>query len=323
MIRVDTRWSGSHGIGRYAREVLGRLRAPWSPLGLDGNPAGALDPVRRRHVGQAELIYSPGFNAGLTRSLQVVTIHDLIHLDVPGARRDAFRAYYGLVVKPAVRRSGVVLTVSETSRQRILEWLDDDLDVVNAGNGSSPAFEPVEGARSPSGRPYVLFVGNFRPHKNAGMAWRAVAELDGVDLVAVTSDLHAASDLTTRLALDGRAHVVSAVDDSRLAELYSGAIATVVPSTVEGFGLPAVESLACGTPVVFSSGCASVAEIVDGAGVAVDEVDDAGAWARAIEHLAVSPIVVDSSAARRTYSWDSVAQRVDGVLGRFSDVTRH
>ena len=157
-----------------------------------------------------------------------------------------------------------MLTVSETSARALRSWVnDDDVEIVNAGNGCSDAFHPRAGALQQSD-PYVLFVGNGRAHKNLDVVLDALVSARDVRLVAVVPEREIA-DLETRAAqrlVDARVRWVSGVDDERLADLYRGAAATVMPSTLEGFGLPALESVRCGTPVVYWAGCESVAEIV-------------------------------------------------------------
>ena len=76
---------------------------------------------------------------------------------------------------------------------------------------------------------------------------------------------------------------VSGLPDSELAVLYRGAAATVLPSLVEGFGLPAAESISSGTPVIYYAGCRSVAEIVRDSGIPVHERSNPDAWVVALE----------------------------------------
>ncbi|WP_137845674.1 glycosyltransferase family 1 protein [Microbacterium sp. 2FI] len=315
---VDDRYRGTHGIGRYAHEVLSRLRPEWQPLELDGNPHAPLDAFRPvGGLGREALVYSPGYGALVRAPRQVLTIHDLIHLRLPWPGRAKFLAYYGGPVRHAVRKSGLVLTVSETSARDIREWVRDDaVRIVNAGNGCSAAFHP-DGTAESSVDPYVVFVGNMRHHKNLDVVLRALALTSGVRLVAVVpeGDVVAVATRATALALTDRITVLHGVDDERLAELYRGAAATVMPSTLEGFGLPALESIACGTPVIFWRGCEAVAEIVGDRGWALEASEDAEEWASALAMAAGSPRRVDPPAPG-VFDWD----RTGGIV---SDVLEH
>ncbi|KQQ49716.1 glycosyltransferase family 1 protein [Plantibacter sp. Leaf314] len=313
MILADTRWSGVHGIGRYASEVLPRLSVEWSALEVGGKPSDPQDFLRVRRTPAGETIYSPGYNGFLARSPQVVTVHDLIHLHPTTGRRAVYLAHYSTVLRPIIRRNRLVLTVSETSKRAIEEWVDDDrVRVVNAGNGLSEAFHPGDAPAAAHGAPYFLYVGNLRAHKNVDVVFRALARVPDARLVVVMNDREGAVRRATELGVADRVEVCSGLSDPELAELYRGAVATVFPSLVEGFGLPAVESIACGTPVIFWEGCESIAEISSGQGFPVGDAHDDVAWAAAMERaLSERPSAVPLAA---TYSWDRTAELVSRTL---------
>jgi len=316
-LRVDDRYRGAHGIGRYAHEVLTRLRPTWAPLGLDGSPHDAFDAFRRlpADVAPHDLVYSPGYAPLLRAPRHIVTIHDLIQRQWAWPGRAKFLAYYDGPVRRTVRRAGIVLTVSQTSADAIREWVrDDDVRIVDAGNGLSSAFR-AEGAAEGSDDPYLLFVGNTRPYKNFDLVVRALALTRGVRLRAVLPEreVAAAAEKAAALGVAGRVDLVHGVEDDRLARLYRGAVATVMPSTVEGFGLPALESIACGTPVLYWRGCAAVGEIVGERGGAMHSARDAEEWAIAMRDAAHRPRRVPPP-PREMYDWDRTAAIVSDVL---------
>lgn len=316
-VLVDDRYRGAHGIGRYAAEVLPRLTVPWEPLGLDGSPFSPVDSFRSVGAGSAAdaVVYSPGYGALVRARRQLLTLHDLIQLQAPGLAGWKFAAYYAGAVRSVVRRAGVMLTVSETSARALREWINDDtVEIVNAGNGCSDAFRPGADTLTTSD-PYVLFVGNGRAHKNLDTVLDALVAARDVRLVAVVPE-HEIAELSTRATsrgVDARVRWVSGVDDERLAELYRGAAATVMPSTLEGFGLPALESIRCGVPVVYWAGCEAVAEIVGERGWAVSSSHDAQEWS--------SVLVEAVSAGRRVdppegYDWGRTANIVSETITR-------
>lgn len=317
---VDDRYRGTHGIGRYASEVLPRLTLPWEPLGLGGTPFSGVDAFRS--VGPAAahdaLVYSPGYGALLRSRRQLLTLHDLIQLSSPGLDRWKFAAYYSGPVRAVVRRAGIVLTVSETSARAIRSWVnDDDVEIVNAGNGCSEAFRPPEGALQRSD-PYILFVGNGRAHKNLDVVLDALSAARDVRLVAVVPEREVA-ELTARATqrhVDARVRWVSNLGDEELADLYRGASSTVMPSTLEGFGLPALESIRCGTPVVYWAGCEAVAEIVGYRGRAVTSADDAHEWASALTEAVSAERRVDPPEG---YDWDRTAGIISATITRLLD----
>ncbi|MEW1835798.1 glycosyltransferase family 1 protein [Microbacterium sp. NPDC079995] len=312
---VDDRYRGAHGIGRYAREVLGRLELPWRGLSLTGTPYAPFDAFRSLPgLGEADVVYSPGYGALLRAPRQVLTVHDLIQLQTDWPGRAKFFAYYNGPVRRVVRRAGIVLTVSETSAEAIRAWLrDDTVRVVNAGNGCSAVFTP-EGASEAASDRYVLFVGNTRAHKNLGVVLRGVAVAPGVRLRTVVPEGEAdeVRGLAAAAGISSRVDVLTGVDDERLAELYRGAAATVMPSLLEGFGLPALESVASGTPVIHWGGCRAVAEIVAGRGWSLGDAHDAQEWAVAMVEAIESPRTVSAPAG--VYDWDRTARIVGATL---------
>lgn len=315
-VRVDARWKGNHGIGRYAREVISRLELPWEAIPLAGNPGSPRDLLSIRFARPMDMVYSPGYNAGLGKVRQLVTVHDLIHLTEPLIR---YHSYYEHVLRPVIRRARCVLTVSETSRELIGAWVRDDrVRIINAGNGISAAFTP-DGKKVESLGEFFLFVGNFKRHKNPAVIFEAIAGMPDSRLVVVGPSVRDTNDFAEAYGISRQVTAMHGVPDESLAELYRGARATVLPSTLEGFGLPAAESLACGTPVVYWSGCQSVAEIVGDRGSAVDAAHTPEAWREAMRHT-------DQHLARRTsiqigarYSWPSVAKCVSTAIREFED----
>ncbi len=316
---VDDRYRGAHGIGRYASEVLPRLSLPWEPLGLSGTPFSAVDAFRP--VGPAArnaLVYSPGYGALLRTRRQLLTLHDLIQLSSPGLSRWKFAAYYSGPVRAVVRRAGIVLTVSETSARALRSWVnDDDVEIVNAGNGCSDAFHPRPDTLQRSD-PYILFVGNGRAHKNLDVVLDALAVASDVRMVAVVpaQEIADLQSRATHRGVDARVRWVSGVDDDDLADLYRGASATVIPSTLEGFGLPALESIRCGTPVVYWTGCDAVAEIVGDRGRAVASADDAHEWAGALTAAVSAERRVDPPEG---YDWGRTAGIISATITRLLD----
>jgi glycosyltransferase involved in cell wall biosynthesis len=304
---------GSHGIGRFAHEVLRRL--PLAERLENGpRPLSLADPLWLACQVMARrpaVLFSPGFNPPpLCSAPFVFTIHDLIHIETPEVSTLAKRLYYRSIVKPACRRAYRVLTVSEHSRSRILAWSGLPAErVVNVGNGVGAPFR-ADGPRYQPGFPYILYVGNSRPHKNLDRLLQAFRSLARPDVRLVLAG-------TGRAVVGDRIHLTGSLSDDELAAVYRGALFLVLPSLAEGFGLPVLEAMACGTPVVISEAAALV-ETAGDAGLSFDPLD-VGDMARSLT------LALDDAGLRarmralgleraRFFSWDQVAARVLAVL---------
>ena len=229
----------------------------------------------------------------------VVTVHDLSFERDPGVmgRRDRF--VFRTVVPRAVRRARVVFVVSERTRRDLRElYATPSEKIVVTPNAVDPAF-------TPDGEPdgYLLFVGAIQRRKNPLAAAEAARAL-GLPLVVAgpAKEPELAHELEN-LGADLRGYV----EKSELARLYRRAACVVLPSRYEGFGLPVLEAMACGTPVVAADepalrevgGDAAVYARDDGFADAVRRtLADRETWSRAgIERA-------------RLFSWDETARRV-------------
>ncbi len=307
---VDDRWFGHGGIGRFAQEVARRLPFEWRSL-RGPDPFSPLDSVNphRLVLGSSETVFSPGYNAGLGRCRQVLTVHDLMHLR--SERSAAKAAYYATLVRRTVERTGVVLTVSDVTRELLLEWLADDrVSVVNVGNGTSMAlhgpkeFEPTRKA---------LFVGGTKAHKRLDVALAALEKLTDWELVVVTAEPESVTRMVAATSAAGRVIVRSRLSEDELRVAYREASVLFMPSVEEGFGFPAVEALACQTPVVYWSGCRALTANIGPFGVGVDSLDDVDLWVDAARDLDGLPDLSSKGDLVQWYSqfnWDRVAARV-------------
>jgi len=276
-ILADGRWNGPHGIARFAREIYARL-PPMQWVG--GTPLfHPLDPLslglQTRRAG-CKAFFTPGFNPPLFEKVPLVlTVHDLNYVYFPDNSDAMRRAYFRYLVRPACRRAHKVLTVSQFSRSHIMQWADVGADrVLNVGCGVSGAFQP-SGERHQPGYPYVLMVGQDRPHKNVQRSIRAFAQsgLNREMKLLIAGDLRPQTwALADSLGLNGSVVALGSVSEERLPPLYRGAAALCMPSLFEGFGLPVVEAMACGVPVLAST-ATSLPEVAGDAAVLLDPLD--------------------------------------------------
>ena len=259
MIYADQRWIGNHGIGRFARHVLAGLN--YQLVQLNSSPAATLDSwfLARalRKLKSTDLFFSPGYNTPMFCPAPFVfTIHDLGHIYCPESRKPQFQVYYATVMKRACRRAAKILTVSEFTRTQIISWSGVSAEkVVSVGNGVDSAFRP-EGDSYGLPFRYVLSVSNRKPHKNEFRIVEAFAKANLDPKIHLVFTGPPWAKLVRWIEIQGvrpRVKFVGGVDDEELPKLYRGAEALIFPSLYEGFGLPIVEAMACGTPVLTSN----------------------------------------------------------------------
>jgi glycosyltransferase involved in cell wall biosynthesis len=321
---VDDRWVGQHGIGRFAGEVIRRLPPAISmPRGV--GPSSPLDPIWTS-VQIARLnpnvYFSPGYNPPLlSRAPFVFTVHDLIHLRVAGESSAAKRFYYERILRPALFRAHKVLTVSNFSKREIVEWSGIAPErILVVGNGVGAGFGPT-GPRHAEDRPYLFYIGNRRPHKNLPRllkAFRAAQRAPDVVLLFSGERDDAISGWIQEAGVDESAvRFAGAIPEDRISDYYRGALAVLMPSLYEGFGLPVLEAMACGAPVL-AGNCASLPEVVGDAGLLVDPTDEED-MARTIRMLVENPSIradlsLKGPLRARQFTWESTATRVLEVI---------
>jgi glycosyltransferase involved in cell wall biosynthesis len=248
-----------------------------------------------------DVLHCPAHRGPLrSRIPLVLTVHDLAVLRQPQTFNRWTRTYSRLVLPRLARAAARVIVVSEFTGREAVELLGvDERRVRVIPHGVEAPFSPEGPAADGE---YVLAVATLEPRKNLERVAEA-ARRAGIELRVVGAPGWG----------EVRVESLGFVDDERLAELYRGAVALVYPSLYEGFGLPVLEAMACGTPVVTSTGSAP-AELADGAAVLVDALDvDAIATgiaeaARRREELRAAGL----ERARR-YTWEAAAQATAAV----------
>ena len=276
----------------------------------------------------ASVFHSPHYTLpfGL-KGRSVVTVHDLIHLRFPQFFTLAQRAYSYMMIRHAINDAQYVITDSEFTRQDILRsFRVDERKIVPIHLGVADSFRtvdrgPVERFRSKASleRRYLLFVGNTKPHKGLHVLLDAFATIlntyPDIDLViaggSVGEDARLRS-LVEAVQFKGRIKNLQRLSDDDLVFLYNGAEMLVLPSLYEGFGLPALEAMACGTPVIVSD-AASLPEVAgDGALICqVGSVDSLSAAIRSLlgDSVLRREMIRKGSARAKTFSWQSTARK--------------
>jgi len=318
-----SRGSWFTGVGKYTISLVDQLArlAPDNTYTILVHPAAGPIPVReperfriaplRASVGSIKqhlwiprwvksqridvVLHTHPVSAMLAQPCASVTvILDVYPLRFPEYYGLAARLAYKFLVPRAVRRNDRCIAISQCTKQDAVSFLSvaaEKVDVVHLA--ASEIFRPIP--KGPSlnevlrtygvDRPYVLYHGNKRPHKNiVGLLrgfWQLKRQSALPHKLVVTGqenprehefDFSALRQVIGELGIESEVHFTGLVLEEDLPYLYSGADLLAMPSYYEGFGLPALEAMACGTPVV-ASNAGAIPEIVGDAAVLVSPHD--------------------------------------------------
>jgi glycosyltransferase involved in cell wall biosynthesis len=290
------------GIGAWTDELAAAIQAPsWPWLGARLNPL-----LERERAG---LWLSPFYKLPPGLSIPAfVTVHDTIPATIPHRR-----PYFTVRLMHAVKAADRVVTVSEVSRADLIEnWGVSPEKILLARNAVGARFSP-EPASDEAGvlracglepRGYLLVVSDDRPHKNLATLIDAFAGRDLPPVICVG---------TKRDDLPAPLRRLSVLDDDKLAVLYRNAAALLHPALQEGFGLPPLEAMACGTAVILSD-IPPLREIAGNTARYVPPLDH-DAWRAAAADLPSAEGVLDRARifrAESTYAdlWAAIRDRV-------------
>ncbi len=286
-------------------------------------------------TGRIDLFHSPDFTLPptLPGTRTVLTVHDLSFVRDPDSAHEQLRAYLNTVVPLSVKRAGHIVADSEATRRDLEDlWQTPPEKVTVVYCGVDARFQPVADSAALAavraqyhlgeGR-YLLAVGTLHPRKNYDSLIRAFAPLASrhADLTLVIAGGHGwrheeTLALPAGLGMADRVRFPGFVRDQDLPALYSGASLLAFPSLYEGFGLPILEAMACGTPVV-ASDRSSMPEVTGDAGLQVDATDTE-AWTAAMDRLLVDSPLAQKLASRgqaraARFTWQAAATLLLGV----------
>jgi glycosyltransferase involved in cell wall biosynthesis len=312
-IAIDIRMWKHAGIGRYIQELVKHLLASSAneELILLGNPGfekelfqtlGEKKFIFRELSSKiygvseqwevpalskdADLLHVPHFNFPVfSKQKMAVTIHDLIYLHArEGGLGNLGRAYVRWLFKALQREKHFILTVSEATKKELLNFFPkiSSERIFVTPEAASPFFRKVSDKagleitrqKFSLTKPFVLFVGSLKIHKNVPTLVEAMARLkkkNGLDheLILVGRADPKNKELPNLLQSHRFVRRLGELSDLELCHFYNLAKAFVLPSFREGFGLPVLEAMACGCPVVASNN-SSLPEIVGDAGLLFD-----------------------------------------------------
>jgi glycosyltransferase involved in cell wall biosynthesis len=298
-----------------------------------------------------DLLHSPDFIPPRLRrgTRSVITVHDLAFLRDPDLLDGQSRRYYGQIYD-AVKRADAIIAPSESTRHDLIELTEAPAEkIFVVHEAAEPRYRPLDRAqrmaalRSPdrtkltadmvrlvSGEfgPFILFVGTIEPRKNLAMLFRAytryrerVGRRAATLVLAGAPGWRADDELAAldQLRREGKAVWFDHPNDEQLVLLYNAASLLALPSHYEGFGLTAIEAMACGTPVIASSS-SSLPEVVGEAGVLLAPDDEAG-WAEALREVGENrqkreTMIAAGLKLAEGFSWARAAEQTLAVYRR-------
>lgn len=289
--------------------------------------------ARKLSSASCDLLFCPHYSLPIAAAKpKVVTIHDLTHLKLPSSA--CAKLYARVFLALAARSASRIIADSEFTKRDLIATLGvPEAKIVVCCPGVHPRYGPVRDAdvlsrtRETLGLPprFVLYVGAKRKHKNVEAAIRALARVRAsgqtdLSLVMTGREDSVPDGVKRAIAQSGLQDSVMScgfVRPELMPALYSAARMLVFVSKHEGFGLPPLEAMACGTPVVASK-ATSIPEVVGDAALTVDP-DDIDAIAQAILRVDTDERLrqrLSSEGFRRAsnFCWDEATQRVLGVL---------
>ena len=324
------------GVQRYTYEITSRLGnqiACVSPAKAFNGFAGhiweqtALPLLSKNH-----LLFSPSNTGPLAVENQIVSIMDATTLDHPEWFSSTFASWYQFLLPILAKRVRKIITISEFSKERIVEncGIDPDKVVVTYLSTDRRFFpksdDEISKVRTNIGIPsknYILALGSLEPRKNIERllkAWTNIQQQLPNDIWLVLAGAKGKETIFRKVSFEGlppRVHLTGYVDDQYLPSLLAGASLFVYPSLYEGFGLPPLEAMACGTPVL-TSNTTSLPEVTGDAALLVNP-HDTKAIANGIQ------LIVEDSTLRKhliskglerakLFSWEKAAEKTWQVL---------
>lgn len=279
------------GVQRYTLEMLARIGSDMTVVKPARPLQGSIGHLWEQCVLPTKvgggLLWSPSNTGPLAVHSQVVSIHDVAALDHPEWMTKKFSAWYRYLTPKLVARVKRVITCSEFTKKRILHHcpgVAEKISVIYLG--ADKVFRPVSPVdvaaavyelQLPSTQ-YILALGSLEPRKNLKNlldAWRAMQGTVDSNVWLVLAGAKGKAAIFANGAvgeLPPRVYLTGHVADRLLPALYAGAICSAYVSLYEGFGLPALEAMSCGTPML-TSNSTSLPEVVGDAALTVPPTD--------------------------------------------------
>ena len=331
------------GIGTYIRHLLGRgiydvalgeeeeirnydrdVKVIPYPAKIYSPQEQILFPAKELKKEGVNLIHFPHYNAPFFCGIDyVVTVHDLIHIIFPQYMKNRIAAAYAkALMANSLHNSRHIFTVSEHSRKDLISCFQvPDQKITVTYNSTDPVFRRLpeedyaclDEKYGIAGKKAILYVGNLKPHKNVKTLIRAFQEMNRPDTVLLLAGKDFNDDaLNTAMKESSGIIRCGMVSDEELIHLYNRADVFAFPSLYEGFGIPPLEAMACGTPVVCSN-ASSIPEVVGNAALLCEAEDSSSLKeniCRVLDDESLRNTLIQRGAERvARFSWEETAAK--------------
>lgn len=307
------------GAERYGREILRLFKGDHhvektSAQGIAGHAWEQF--VLPTKLSHNSILWSPANSGPILVRNQALTIHDLSPLEHPEWFAKSYSAWYRLFLPILARRVHVIFTPSDHVKQKVTERFGVGNVIVAHGGVDTSIFHPkVKQSANEFPKKYILFVGSIQPRKNLeGLmrAWHPVKD-KFKDTWLVVVGAAGSVFRSVKFFAEERIRFLNYVSENELPALYANAELFVLPSFDEGFGLPALEAMACGTPVIVSNGGA-LPEVVGDAGLifSLDKPDTlAESMEKCLSDENLRMLLIEKGLARaKRFSWQNTADLI-------------
>ena len=307
-IAIDARMINMSGIGTYIRTLLNQdiydvalgnrndinnCDASMDIIDFEDKIYGISEqihyPIRTLRNKNVDLLHLPHYNVPLFyRGDIAVTIHDLTHLVLPEFLPNKFAYIYAkVIIGYAVRKAKVIFTVSENSKKDLIKYFKvKPSKIIVTYNAVDKCFVHkdikdvdylVKKYNIPENKKIIMYVGNLKPHKNLVRLLNAYSRMKNIDdtclvLVGKAFDNTELDNTVSQLKIENKVIKTGMIETQELVDFYNIADLFAFPSLYEGFGIPPLEAMACGTPVVCSDN-SSLPEVVGDAAVTFNPYD--------------------------------------------------
>lgn len=308
IIAIDARMIEMSGIGTYIQHLMGKGIYDYAIgnknlikkydktvkiIHFEATIYGLKEqlgfPVKAIKAAKIELLHFPHYNVPvLYKGKYIVTVHDLTHIFFPEFLGNKIKYYYAkFLMDNAVKMARHVFTVSENSKKDICSIFKTNKDKISVTYNAVDKNFKVKRKESieylyekfsiPKGKNIILYVGNLKPHKNIGNLLKAFNILDCkkdciLVLVGKAFANYKLKEQEEQLGIKQSVFYTGLVSKEELVDLYNLANIFVFPSLYEGFGIPLLEAMACGTPVVAANN-SSIPEVVGNAALLFNAYD--------------------------------------------------